>query len=123
MADALHTDETGKTYFVQPLTENMAFRSFFDRLGKTAEVPLPVLTLTALLVPLVADDDNQEVHYLQSQNGNIYRSASDHPPDQSTDDSETPAPELALLQEHIKPAVEFMSNAIGMPSVRPSAET
>ncbi|KAI5453571.1 hypothetical protein NCC49_005397 [Naganishia albida] len=94
LADALHTDETtGKTYFVQPLTENMSFSSFFERL---------------------ADASNHEVHYLQSQNGNIYRSASDHPAAEQDNDTESEeTPELAVLQQYIEPEVEFMSKALG----------
>jgi hypothetical protein len=55
------------------------------------------------------------VHYLQSQNGNIYRSAFDYIPDREGDDAETTeeAPELAVLQKHIEPEVEFMSKALG----------
>ena len=33
LADALHKDENGTTYFVQPFTEKMSLNSFFARLG------------------------------------------------------------------------------------------
>jgi jumonji domain-containing protein 7 len=59
----------------------------------------------------LADNSSDEVHYLQSQNGNIYR----HSYEQETQD-ET-APELAAFQEYIEPEVEFLSEALGM-SVR-----
>jgi hypothetical protein len=94
----------------------MSFSSFFERLGK----PVPFIRLNCFKVVLsTADETNHEVHYLQSQNGNIYRSSSGHPAEEEGDDTEAEeAPELAILQDYIEPEVEFMSKALGTPRSR-----
>ena len=53
---------------------------------------------------MVGDDNSTEIVYLQSQDGNIYRS----PP---RPDSQ---PQLAKLQEYIEPEVRWMEEALGI---------
>lgn len=80
---------------------------------------IPVVSLEPCFFA-VADDTNNGVHYLQSQNGNIYRSAFDHSPGRERNGADTveEAPELAVLQEHLEPEVEFMSKALGTAHIR-----
>jgi len=53
---------------------------------------------------MIGDSNSKEIVYLQSQDGNIYRS----PP---RPDSQ---PQLEKLQEYIEPEVRWMEEALGM---------
>ena len=61
------------------------------------------MTLSAFLSRLTRTNET-EILYLQSQNGNIYRSTAQ--PGQEL-------PELHAFQESIKPDLEWMKDAIG----------
>ncbi|GHJ83994.1 hypothetical protein NliqN6_0396 [Naganishia liquefaciens] len=87
LADALHKATNGTTYFVQPMTEKMTLDAFFARL---------------------ADKESEEVYYLQSQNGNIYR----HSYEGETG-NETATPELSAFQQYTESEVPFLSEALG----------
>lgn len=103
LADALHEDANGTTYFVQPYSEKMPLAQFFNRLGTFLCLSGPVLLTDSISV----DNSSNEVHYLQSQNGNIYRHAYEQEAENET------APELAAFQEYIEPEVGFLSEALG----------
>jgi jumonji domain-containing protein 7 len=63
---------------------------------------------------MIGDDSSKEIVYLQSQDGNIYRS----PP---RPDSQ---PQLEKLQEFIEPEVRWMEEALGTSlSARLAGET
>ncbi len=64
------------------------------------------LKLIRRLLTWVSDDE-EEICYLQSQNGNIYRYSGTH------EDEEDPQPELATLQRIFHPHVSFMNEALG----------
>lgn len=81
LADSVRTLEDGTTTFVKPLEESMMMSAFLDRLSP----------------------NNAEILYLQSQDGNIYR---------STPGQRGP-PELAAFQDHIARDVGWMKEATG----------
>ncbi|KAJ9121047.1 hypothetical protein QFC24_005028 [Naganishia onofrii] len=116
LADALHEDaETGKTYFVQPLTEKMTLKSFFDRLSRQQIISIPLhhFSLTiAYLFAGPANDDSDEICYLQSQNGNIERFDYVNLVDENGDEDED-SPELAVLQSYLKTDVACVTEALG----------
>jgi hypothetical protein len=57
-----------------------------------------------------ANQDSEETLYLQSQNGNIYRSDTDG------------EPELAALQSYVQRDVDWMSEATGMSAIPSRAD-
>jgi peptidyl-lysine (3S)-dioxygenase / protease len=85
-ADALAEGSDGKTYFVEPHTQQMTMTDFLDTLS---------------------NDDSSEVYYLQSQNGNLFTDASFHGTD-SEDISE-----FGPLQTNIPKEIPWASGAIG----------
>lgn len=81
LADSVRTLTDGSTTFVKPLEEHMSMGTFLSRLT----------------------DGEQEIHYLQSQDGNIYR---------STPGARGP-PELADFQPFIERDTVWMKEATG----------
>ena len=61
---------------------------------------------------MIGDENSKEIVYLQSQDGNIYRS----PP---RPDSQ---PQLGKLQEFIEPEVKWMEEALGQPLLARSCD-
>jgi len=59
---------------------------------------------------MTEDQDSEEIVYLQSQDGNIYRS----PPRPDS------SPQLEKMQDLIEPEVRWMKEALGMSSFRSS---
>lgn len=98
LADSVQAIDGGKG-FVKPLNEEMSLSTFLDRLSDSN----PVGNGVGLMI---GHDDSKEIVYLQSQDGNIYRS----PP---RPDSQ---PQLEKLQDFIEPEVRWMEEALGMSS-------
>ncbi|KZT51487.1 Clavaminate synthase-like protein [Calocera cornea HHB12733] len=81
-ADALKVHSDGRTYFVEPLTEQEDIGTFLASFQERAS------------------EEDREVRYLQSQNGNIYNASIE----------ET---ELRLLQDHIPVDVPIVLDSLG----------
>jgi jumonji domain-containing protein 7 len=96
LADSVQAINGGKG-FVKPLNEEMSLSIFLDRLSTSSH---PLVTVVRLII---GDSNSKEIVYLQSQDGNIYRS----PP---RPDSQ---PQLEKLQEFIEPDVRWMEEALG----------
>ncbi|KAK8858712.1 hypothetical protein IAR55_002941 [Kwoniella newhampshirensis] len=84
LADSVRTLPDGTTTFVKPFEERMTIPSLISRLGRRGE-------------------SSSYAYYLQSQDGNIYRSEP-HPSGSS---------ELAMFQPYIERDIPWMKEAIG----------
>ncbi|GFZ45061.1 hypothetical protein JCM24511_02787 [Saitozyma sp. JCM 24511] len=83
LADSVRVSEDGSTMFVKALDEQLQMATFLARLR---------------------DADDPEVLYLQSQDGNVFRSEPRAPGEE---------PELAMFQRHIQRDVAWMHEATG----------
>ncbi len=124
MADSIQIEpETGKAHFVQPLTEQMGVKQFMANLRECDRIISARAGAESSPTRRAVDEQEKEVYYLQSQDGNIYRAASRDIPDLSSevkagepdiqDDEPEQRSELAALQAIFEPDVDFMTEALG----------
>ncbi|ORY25936.1 cupin-like domain-domain-containing protein [Naematelia encephala] len=88
MADSVRVLNDGSTSFVKPLEEEMSIHTFLHKLTNT---------------------DVTEIVYLQSQDGNIYRSTASS----SSESNDPMKPQLAALQPYIQRDISWMLDAVG----------
>lgn len=89
-ADAVTRGPDGKLYFVEPFTEQMTMKDLLSSIGGEC--------LT---------DGNTNIHYLQSQNGNLYSS-------QFFEGDPQESSEFEALRGDVPGEVRWCSEALGM---------
>lgn len=93
----------------------MTLKSFFDRLSRQQIISIPLHHFSLIIAYLFAgpaNDDSDEICYLQSQNGNIERFDYVNLVDENGDEDED-SPELSVLQSYLKTDVACVTEALG----------